>query len=314
MAESPPTQQGIRPHTPPDGQPKPKKVKRPRRRGPLAKTVIAVAQIGIVLYAAFLLALVLLETRLVYPGAYLADSMPAPLNASAGIETVEYQSTDNLQLKGRLLERPGSERFVLIFHGNAQKAMWLDPWLMQVAEAFDATTMVAEYRGFADDTTPTEKGVLADCFAARDYLCNRFQREPDEIILLGRSLGGACAVAVAAQDGAAGLVLDRTFDCAVDVASGKYPFVPVRMLMKNRFDSLSRITVYNGPLVSVHGANDEVIPIKNGHRLFEKARGPKRWIEFQNFGHLEPMPDEMLQQIADELAKLQPPKLGSPST
>lgn len=305
MPKPPSPQQGIRPHTPPDGQAKPKKAKRPRRRGPIAKSVIAAVQIGFILYAALLVTLVLLETRLVFPGAYLPESMTAPLNASAGIETVEYQSTDNLTLRGRLMERSGSDRFVLIFHGNAQKAMWLDGWLTQVAEAFDATTMIAEYRGFADDTTPTEKGVLSDCFAARNYLCNRFEKGPTDIILLGRSLGGGCAVAVAAQGGAAGVVLDRTFDCAVDIAAGTYPFVPVRLLMKNRFDSLSRITVYDGPLVSVHGTNDEVIPVQNGRRLFEKASGPKKWIEIKDFGHLKPMSEGVLQQLADELSRLQ---------
>jgi len=266
--------------------------------------MIAAFQIGFIAYAALLATLMLLETRLVYPGAYLPDTVEPPLHASAGIETVEYMSTDDIRLQGRLLERPGSDRIVLFFHGNAEKAMWLDGWLMQLSEAFDATSMIAEYRGFADDATPTEKGVLADCFAARDYLCQRFDKRPEDLILFGRSLGGGCAVAVATRGGAAGLVLDRTFDRAVSVASDQYPFVPVRMLMKNRFDSVARITVYDGPLVSVHGANDEIIPIDYGRRLFEKAGGPKQWIELENFGHLDPMPQPLLEQVARELERL----------
>ncbi|MEM1068667.1 MAG: alpha/beta hydrolase [Planctomycetota bacterium] len=299
-----PESKGIRPHTPPDGQPKPKKKQRTRHRSPMTKAVISTLQFGFIFYAALVIALMLLETRLVYPGAYMGDDAGRQLNASAGIETVEYATTDRLTLSGRLLERPGSDRIVLVFHGNAQKAMWLDGWLLQIAEAFDATTMMAEYRGYADEKTPSETGVVADCLAARDFLCERFDKKPTDIILFGRSLGGGCAVAVAASDGAAGLILDRTFDSTVNVAAGKYPFVPVKFLMKNRFDSLARITVYDGPLVSVHGTNDEVIPVENGRRVYDRARGPKRWIQPENFGHLDPMPIELYQQIAAELNQM----------
>ncbi len=266
--------------------------------------LIATLQIGFVVYVAILLALVLMESRMIYPGAYMPDSAKAPLNASESIETVEYRSTDNLQLRGRLLERPDTDRIVLFFHGNAQKAIWLDGFLMRLANAFNATTMIAEYRGFADDETPTEKGVLADCLAARDYLCDRFQKSPSDIILVGQSLGGGCAVSVASQGGAKALVLDRTFDSALSVAAGRYPFIPVRWLMKNRFDSLARITVYDGPLVSVHGVNDEVIPVECGRRLFEMAGGPKKWIELDDLGHLDAIPDELWNRIAAETNEL----------
>ena len=298
------TTKGIRPHTPPDGQAKPKKPKRPRKRGRTERAVIATLQFGLIFYAALVIALLLLESRLVYPGAYMKDDARETPLSDASVVTVEYKSTDRVVLKGRLLERPDSERFLLVFHGNAQKATWLDGWLTQLSHHFDATTLMAEYRGYADDTTPTEKGVLADCLAAQKFLCDRYDIRPTDIILFGRSLGGGCAVAVASQRGAAGLVLDRTFDCAADVAAQRYPFVPVRSLMRNRFDSLARITVYDGPLVSIHGVNDEVIPFASGRRLFERARGPKRWIELDDFSHFDPISNDLYMQITTQLDEL----------
>lgn len=296
-------QKGIRPHTPADGQVKTKKKKRQRRRGPVTKVVIATLQFGIIFYAALVATLLLLETRLVYPGAYESDA-PRPLMADAGIVTVEYKSTDRLTLQGRLLERPDTDRILLVFHGNQQKATWLDGWLLQLAEEFNATTLMAEYRGYADDATPNEKGVIADCLAARNYLCDRYDKEPEDIILFGRSLGGGCAVAVASQGGAAGLVLDRTFDCIAHLAADKYPFVPVRYLMRNRFDSLARITVYDGPVVSLHGENDGVVPIENGRRLFDRAKGPKKWIQRESFTHFDAITPELYREIVTELDAL----------
>ena len=94
---------GIRPHTPPDGQAKPKRPKRPRKRGRVEKVLIATLQFGLIFYAALVVALLLLESRLVYPGAYMDESEKAPLAAEAGITSVEYKSTDRVVLRGRLL-------------------------------------------------------------------------------------------------------------------------------------------------------------------------------------------------------------------
>ena len=278
---------------------RPKKRKRKKYRSPAAVFAIAVARIAILGYAAILVTLVMMESRLVYPGAYMADAVSLDrTGAGSPIESVEYVSTDDVVLTGRLIDRPDREDVVLFFHGNGTKANWLDPWLIQLADAFDASAMVAEYRGFSDDVTPTEKGILADCEAARDYLCERFGKRPDELILYGRSLGGGCAVAVASRGGAKALVLERTFDRMVNVAAEKYPFVPVRLLMRNRYDSVAKLTVYDGPLVVIHGASDNIIPMHHGRRLFDTAgNSPKQWIGVESMGHNDPLPVATLQEI-----------------
>ena len=75
-------------------------------------------------------------------------------------------------------------------------------------------------------------------------------------------------------------------------------------MMRNRFDSLARITVYDGPLVSIHGVNDEVIPIENGRRLFERASGPKKWIELEDFSHFDAIPTDLYHQVTTQLNEL----------
>ncbi len=282
----------------PSQQPR-KKKKKKRYRSRKAQITIASFRLFGFGYAAILATLIGMETRLVYPGAYLGDNPARESGVDGKIETVSYESTDGLTLNGRLLVREQSDDFLLFFHGNASKAVWLDSWINRLSDAFDATVMVGEYRGYEDDMTPNEKGVLEDSFAARDYLCERFGKSPSDLILYGRSLGGGCAVAVASQGGAKALVLDRTFDRMVNVAANRYPFIPVNLVMRNRYDSVAKLTVFRGPLVVLHGTTDKLIPIHHGEKLFASAGcEPKCMITVEGLGHNDTLPAARLNEVA----------------
>ena len=279
--------------------------KRKPYRSPTRRFVTALVKIALLAYATIVVAVVLMEPRLVYPGAYIDSAereLPTNSPELGRIEVVEYPSSNGLTLRGRLLERSDTNEFVLYFHGNGASAGHLDAWLRALSQRLDATVMIAEYRGYADDVTPTEQGVIADCFAARDYLCRRFERKPDEIILYGQSLGGGCAVAVASFGGAKALILDRTFDRMVEVAARRYAFLPVRFLMRNRYDSIAKITAYDGPLIQLHGTADATIPIEHGRKLFEAApTDVKHFIEVKGLEHNDPVPSEAFAELVDKL-------------
>lgn len=264
---------------------------------------MSIIRVGLIGYATVLVALVVMETRLVYPGAYMNE--PFQVEGSGPTVDIEYQTEDGVALRGQLLERPGHQNALLFLHGNATKAKWSDDVTRRLSDAFDATVMVAEYRGFdGSGPSPNEAGVIADSIAAMNCLCDREGIDPAEVIVYGRSLGGACAVAVAADRGAKALVLDRTFDRITDVASGKFPFVPIRLLMRNRFDSIARIGQFEGPLVQLHGTSDEVIPIAHGAKLFAAAKAPKRWLEVPGMRHNDRLPSIELRRIVDSVAEL----------
>ena len=109
-------------------------------------------------------------------------------------------------------------------------------------------------------------------------------------MLLGRSLGGAVAVELAAEDGAAGLVLESTFTSVADMAAELYPWLPVRLLVRTRFDSLAKIKKYHGPVFVSHGDCDTIVPIAHGRRLFEAANEPKEFALIDGCDHNDPMP------------------------
>ncbi len=263
----------------------------------LRRFVVKVLRIVALAYVTVLVTLVVMETRLVYPGAFMQTGFVQP---SAKIQTVRYESEDGVQLEGRLLHRDSQKPIVLYFHGNGEKAVWLDPWLERLATQFDANVMAAEFRGYGkDQPNPDEQGVLKDCIAARQFLMDAYNVGTDEIILYGRSLGGGCAVALAADGGARALVLERTFDRLVDVAAGQYPVIPVRWLMRNRYDSIARLAQYDGPLIQLHGISDQLIPIEHAKRLFDSGRSAtKHWIAAPGLGHNDHLSTNLLAELA----------------
>ncbi|MEC7680843.1 MAG: alpha/beta hydrolase [Planctomycetota bacterium] len=286
-----------------------------------------------IVYCLALIALVNLENRLVYPGAYMPPTRVSPPSSASQdpptpspipsqrtrsqnrqpIIDVSYRTCDGILLWGRLLESPSAsegqsapedsshdaisntKETVLVLHGNGNRAVYLDDRITRIANYLNANVLAAEYRGFEDSHTPSEEGLQQDCIAAMDFLCKRYNLSPDQVTIFGTSLGGGCATALAAQRGAKVVILDRTFDRLVDVAAHNYPIFPVRSLMKNRFDSLSHLQIYRGPLIMIHGDRDEVVAMERGRNLFEQAAcSPKHWIEIPGLSHMMRLSDHTL--------------------
>ena len=250
-------------------------------------------------YTTIVVLLVIMESRMVYPGAF----MEVPPNRAAGVERVEYQSADGTVLSGQLFEKPNAKNVLLFFHGNGITAARHAHDIVELAHDFDATVLAAEYRGYDGlQGSVNEANVVADAIAAGDYLCERYNREPTDLILYGQSLGGGCAVAVAANGGAKLLMLDRTFDRMVDVAAAKYWFVPVKILMRNRYDSIARIKEFDGPVVQWHGTSDRLIPINHARRLHEAIPSQEKfWFEIEGMGHNDRLPPNAWPAIRDQI-------------
>jgi fermentation-respiration switch protein FrsA (DUF1100 family) len=135
-----------------------------------------------------------------------------------------------------------------------------------------ATVFVYDYRGYGRSRgKPTERGCVADGMAAQRWLADREGVNTDDIVLMGRSIGGGVSVAAAAEQGARALVLEATFSRMTDAAANLYPWLPVRLVMSNRYNSIKRMQKFSGPLFQSHGAADEVVPIKLARKLFDSS-------------------------------------------
>ncbi|MBL4613375.1 MAG: alpha/beta hydrolase [Magnetovibrio sp.] len=183
---------------------------------------------------------------------------------------------------------PGKPTIVL-FHGNAGtlggRAFKARVFLDQ-----GYGVMLAEYRGYSGNPgSPTEQGLYSDGRAALAYLRDQGLSHKN-IVLYGESLGTGVATALAAEaergsEGVAAVLLEAPFTSTVDAGSAHYPFLPVRFLMKDRFDSLSRIGNIKAPLFIVHGEDDWTVPTTLGRKLFKAANEPKEALWIEGAGH-----------------------------
>jgi uncharacterized protein len=122
--------------------------------------------------------------------------------------------------------------------------------------------------------------------------------------MIGRSLGGAVAVDLAAADGTRGLVLESTFTSMPDVAQTMFPLLPARLLMQTQFNSVRKIADYHGPLLQSHGTVDRLIPYNIGCKLFDAANQPKQFVPIPGGDHNDPQSDEYYLALSAFLGQL----------
>jgi fermentation-respiration switch protein FrsA (DUF1100 family) len=149
----------------------------------------------------------------------------------------------------------------------------------------DGTGLLAlNYRGYGGSTgRPSETGLIADALAAYEFAAALYPAE--RIALWGESLGTGVAVALAAERPVGRIILESPFTSIADVAAAIYWFVPVRLLIKDPFHSDVRIDKITAPILVLHGARDNVVPIAFGERLYAMIRAPKQFVRLAEAGH-----------------------------
>lgn len=204
------------------------------------------------------------------------------------------------RLHGWFAPHPDPKRVVLYAHGQTEHVGSLPSVISRLQDSLDASVLVYDYRGYGkSEGKSCERSVLADGMAAQQWLAERTGQLPEDLVLVGRSLGGAVSVGVAAERGAKALVLENTFGRLVDVAAYKFPWIPVRPFMRNRFDSVARIRAYEGPLLQLHGTRDRVAPAKFARELYSACPSTmKRFYTVRGGLHHDPAPLEFYSHMA----------------
>jgi len=190
---------------------------------------------------------------------------------------------------------------VALFHGNAGHIGHRADKALDLAAAGYGVFLVG-YRGYGgNEGQPTEPGLYADARAALDWLVEQGV-SGRRLVLYGESLGTGVAVRMAGERRVGGVVLEAPYTAIVDVAAALYPWVPVRRLMHDRFDSLSRIADIQAPLLVIHGERDRVVPVTYGKRLFAAAKEPKTAIWLPDAGHNDLREHGLMAHVVDWLS------------
>ena len=206
--------------------------------------------------------------------------------AAAGLpqaQEVVLETSDGERVIAWHVPPRGKKLVVLYFHGNGGSLRLRVDRFRDLTE--DGTGLVAlSYRGYGGSSgAPTEAGLVSDALAAYAFTTARYPAE--RIVLWGESLGSGVAVALASQMPAAYVILQSPFTSAADVGVHRYWFVPVRLLMKDQFRSDLRIGKITAPILILHGARDDVVPIALAERLYGLINAPKRFVRFAGVGH-----------------------------
>ena len=248
----------------------------------LAAVLAALLVIVLAAYAVALSSLYRKQRDYLYAPRQLQRTLPA----AAGLPTAEEVVLDTADGEKVIAWHvpPQSQRPVVIFfHGNGDFLAGR-AWRFRQLTADGTGLLALSYRGYAGSTgLPTEEGLLLDAAAAYEFAAARYP--PDRIAVWGFSLGTGPAVALASKRPVGKLVLEAPYTSTADVAAAMFPYVPVRLLMKDQFRSDKRISAVTAPLLLVHGERDPVIAIAFGERLYELARGPKRFVRFPDGDH-----------------------------
>ena len=196
---------------------------------------------------------------------------------------------------------------ILYFHGNGGNLSGRAGRMQLFQEAGFGALMLAD-RGYNGSTgSPSETALNADALLAFDGIVKR-GIAPRRIVVFGESLGTGLAVHTAAHRTVGALILDSPYTSIVDIAARRMPFVPVRLLMSDRFDSLALITRVRAPLLIIHGEKDDVVPYDLGVQLFSAANEPKQMLTLPGAGHVTPLRDgpwKTVRHFIDRL-KLEP--------
>ena len=222
-----------------------------------------------------------------------------PPRSAVGAEhmrEVHLDTDDGLSLISWYAPAQSGQATIVYFHGNAGSIANR----MHKTRAFTAAgygLLLVEYRGYGGNPgSPTEDGFYADARAAYSFLHDSEDFHPSAIVVLGESLGTGVAVWLAHNRPVGAVILEAPYTSIPDVAQRAYFFLPARPLVRDRFDSLSRIAEIAAPLLIVHGERDSVIAVDFGRTLFDAAREPKEAHFLEGAGHNN-MPDFGLVEI-----------------
>lgn len=228
------------------------------------------------------LLLYLKQSRFIYYPSKIVSVSPADIRLP--FEDLRLLTSDGVSIAAWYVPAENTGKTVLFFHGNGgNMGGRID--LVQAMHEMGLNVLIIDYRGYGNsEGRPSEEGTYLDADAAWQYLTGKLGVPGSDIVIYGRSLGGAVACWLAAEKAPAALVLESTFTSIPDMAAGQYPFLPVRLFCRFGYTTTDNVQNVRCPVLISHGRDDRVVPYEHGRKILDAANAPKQFVELTE-GH-----------------------------
>jgi len=190
-------------------------------------------------------------------------------------EEVFIPASNGNNLKGWLHKKDlNNKKTLVFFHGNAGD-LRNRIYKLNLIKDFDINFLIVAYRGFSGNNgKPTEKGLYEDARSTLNWLTKQKIKEK-QIIIYGESLGTGVSIEVAQNRKFAGIILESPFTSMVEAGKFYYPYLPVSLLLEDRYETIKKLKNIDCPILVMHGKKDKIVPFKMGKKVFENAKEPK---------------------------------------
>ena len=228
-------------------------------------------------YVLFAGSLFIFQSHYVYYPEHIISADPS--NIGLEFESVSFKTEDRVKLSGWFIPTEGASGVILFCHGNAGNISHrLES--IEIFHRLGLNVFIFDYRGYGrSEGKPSEIGTYRDVEAVWQYLVKERQVSPNRVVVFGRSLGGAVAAWLAHKHTPAALILESAFTSVPDIAAKIYPYLPVKLLSRFEYNTAEYLDEIDCPVLIVHSREDEVMPFSHGKQLFERAKGPKEFLE-----------------------------------
>ncbi len=252
----------------------------------LWEVVLTLGKWLLLVYAGYVVALALFQKRFVFNPTQ-ADGPAAEPADTHEIARVRLALTHNKAIKGWLLRpRQGIAPYpAIIYYGGRSEEV---SWLQGAVKWFPNHALLAlNYRGYGEsEGAPSEEGLFKDGLAQFDWLAAQPEVDPKAIVLVGRSLGTGVASYVAANRPAERVVLITPYDSLLAVASRRFWFAPLALLLRHKFKSVDYAKTNTQPCLALLAEHDDVIPEEHTYRLMAAWAGAKKLVRIPSTTHL----------------------------
>ena len=216
-----------------------------------------------------------------------------PADLGLPYEWVALETADGARLSAWWVPADSPRGVLLFCHGNAGNISdRLDS--IRIFNRLGLSLFIFDYRGYGKSSgSPSEQGTYRDAEAAWNYLIQIRQKDPHEIVVFGRSLGGPIAASLSQVHKPQALILESTFISLQEAARDRLPGFFVKLFAPDQYRTLRYLTRVHCPVLILHSRKDEIIPFRHGEALYAAASEPKEFVEIHgshNRGFLDSQP------------------------